>query len=210
MEIPTSESLSDDRPTTPPPFDIEAFARQSIAMDSELPATVAPIAQRPPQDVPGADLEGILGQASSPVGAPSMWASTTTRPVTFSTGPTRPSLSVGVRRTTVALAGIAVLSLIVLDGARVIGAGRTRAAARVTSDTVQAVPPAPSAPVVALPPDLPVVLTVVRIAAPPSAVRAFPPRVAPPAPVAGASTGCKPPYVIDAETGKKHWKLQCL
>jgi hypothetical protein len=108
------------------------------------------------------------------------------------------------------LGGIAVLSLIVLGGASVIGDGRTRAAARGASDTLRAVAPAPSAPVVVLPPDLPVVLTVVRTAATPSAVRTLPPRLVPPPPVASASTGCQPPYVIDAETGKKHWKLQCL
>jgi|SRR5580658_3323761 hypothetical protein len=185
---PRSKSVSDDRPTTPPPFDVEAFARQSITMDSDDPPKVEPIAQRGPQGVPG----------------------TTTPPVTLSSGPLRPPLAAGVRRTSIAWVGIAVLGMVVLGGASVVGGGRTRAAARRISATVRAVAPASNATVVDLPPDLPVVLTVVRTAATPSAVRALPPKVVPPASATSASPRCQPPYVIDAETGKKHWKLECL
>jgi hypothetical protein len=108
------------------------------------------------------------------------------------------------------LGGMAVLSLVVLGGASMIGGGRMRAAAQGPAASVRAVAPAPSAPAAVLPPDLPVVLTVVRTVAIPSGVRARPPQVVPPPSVGSASTGCQPPYVIDAETGKKHWKLECL
>jgi hypothetical protein len=207
---PTAKNGPDDRPTTPPPFDVEALARQSIAMDSDRPP-VDPIAQGLPQGIPGRDLEEILRRATVSGGAPSLWVPTTTRPVTLSTGPLplRPPLSAGVNRTSIALGGIAALSLVVLGSASVHGGGRTRAGAQGTSATVRAVAPAPITPVVALPPDLPVVMTVIRTAATPSAVRALP-QVVPPPSVASASPGCQPPYVIDAETGKKHWKLECL
>jgi hypothetical protein len=184
---PRSKPVSDDRPTTPPPFDVEAFARQSITMDADGSSQL-PIAQRGP--------EGVTG--------------TTTPPVTLSTGPLRPPLSAGVRRASIALVGIAVLGIVVLGGANVIGRRRSRDAARGVSATVRVAALAPNATVVDLPPDLPVVLTVVRTAATPSAVRARPPQVVPPPSVARASPGCQPPYVIDAATGKKHWKLECL
>lgn len=159
---------------------------------------------------PTIDLSGIVGRASPPGGGPVLWAPTTTRPVTLSTGPPRPPLSPGVMRTSMALGAIAILCIVALGSASVIGRARVRAAARGTSATVRAVAPAPRAPVVVLPPDLPVVLTVVRTAATRSAMRAIPPQVVPPPSVASASPGCQPPYVIEAETGKKHWKLQCL
>jgi hypothetical protein len=139
-------------------------------------------------------------------------AKTTTRPVTLSNGPLplRPPLSAAVRRTSIALGSIATLSLVVLGSASVPGGGRTGAAAQGTSVAARVVAQAASAPVVVLPPDLPVVLTVVRTAAVPSAVRGLRPQVVPPPSVASASPGCQPPYVIDVETGKKHWKLECL
>jgi hypothetical protein len=185
---PRSESVSDDRPTTPPPFDVEAFARQSITMDSDSSAELDPMAQRGPQGLPGR----------------------TTLPVALLTGTLQPPPSARVRRAPIASVGMVVLGIVVLGGASVIGPGRSRDAARRVFATAQAVAPAPNATVVEPPPDLPVGLTVVRTAATPSAVRALPPQGVPPPSVASASPGCKPPYVIDAETGKKHWKLECL
>src|SRR5271154_95871 len=125
VATPTPKSVSDDRPTTPPPFDVEAFALQSITMDSERPPKLEPIAQGPPQGASDIDREEILGRASVAIGGPSLWAATTTRPVTLSTGPVRLPVSSGVSRTSMALGGIAVLSLVVLGSASVIGRART-------------------------------------------------------------------------------------
>jgi hypothetical protein len=188
MDAARSTSVSDDRPTTPPPFDGEAFARESITMDSDNPPNLEPMARGGPHGVRG----------------------TTTPPVTLSTGPLRPAPTAGVRRAFTTWVSIAVMGIVILGGASVVGRGRTRAAARGISAAVHTLAPAPSARVVDLAPDLPIVLTVVRTAATPSAVRAIPPQVVPPPSGASASTGCQPPYVIDGETGKKHWKLECL
>lgn len=185
VAAPTPTAAADERPTTPPPFDVEAFARQSIALGSDHPPAIEP----------------IVSLAVPP---------TTTPPVTLSTGPVRPSPSAGVGRTSMALWGITALCIVVLGGASVMGNRRMHASARGTSATGPAAAASPSASVVVPPADLPVVLSVVRTAATPSATRALPSQVVPPASVVSTAPGCQPPYVIDAVTGKKHWKLQCL
>jgi hypothetical protein len=182
---PTPKPASDDRPTTPPPFDVEAFARQSITMDSDHPPAAEPIASLVPP-------------------------ATTTPPVTLSTGPERVRPSARVGRSSMALWGVALLCIVVLGGASVMGRRRMHISAWRTSATLRATAPPPSAWVVVPPPDLPVVLSVVRTAATPSATRAIPSQVVPPSSVATGAPGCQPPYVIDGVTGKKHWKLQCL
>src|SRR5580658_2098755 len=99
VAAPTPKPGSDERPTTPPPFDVEAFARQSTTMGSDHPPAIEPIAS-----------EGV--------------PATTTPPVTLSTGPLRAPPSARVGRSSMVSWGIAALCIVVLGGASVMGGRR--------------------------------------------------------------------------------------
>jgi hypothetical protein len=118
----------------------------------------------------------------------------------------------------VAIGGAATFGVVLISVVWMVSAGR--AAAR-TDRT-----PGPSPPVAASPgttriavsplgppeiwvTDLPVVGGVAKATPQPGPTRkpSSPATSAPPGPNA---RDCQPPYVVDAETGKKRWKLECL
>jgi len=193
---------SDDRPTTPPPFDVEAFARLSLPTDPDIASPSEPIGAVGPPPLPAI---ASLGPTSS------LGAFTTTRPVTSSRRPSRRPSSARADRTFMVFGGLAAFGLLVFGIATMVAIGRARGAARTSFAAVHAAVPPLSPPVGAPSPDLPVVLTVVRAAASsPPVVRAPAPQARSPQATPTGLPDCQPPYVVDGATGKKRWKLECL
>lgn len=204
----TASPASDDRPTAPPPFDVQAFARQTAASNPDLPLPLDPITTRLPL-LADPDRESASHStrplddastltiadvgASTPDPGPSLAVPVTAPPMTVTMPPPRPT-AVRTGRIFAAWAGAAALAIIALGIAG--ESRRLHIKPGASTVTTPAVAPPLSAPDPVPSPDLPVGFTVVRPAEVPSAQ----PR---------APQACQPPFVIDA-AGKKHWKLECL
>ena len=127
--------------------------------------------------------------------------------------PVLASLPTRTRRAIVATGVAGALAVVWVAVASMASGGREATHAQTTSAAMPAA--APSATVTASlsplqPPevsvtDLPLAATAAG-EAPSGATR----RSASPATTASGRTNCQPPFVVDADTGKKHWKLECL
>jgi serine/threonine protein kinase len=165
-----------------------------------------------------------MGRASSL--HPDRRSPTTSRPVTTSDGAHSLTMSRRTRRKAMAAAGGATFCAVVTVLSWMILAPRPGARSQAT--TFPMTPPAQlpaTAPVVHIPAADPPTVTVgdLPVASEKPALsdaskRAWPQATkkkqaaAVPAPSASTSAqvDCQPPYVVDANTGKKHWKLECL
>ena len=165
-------------------------------------------------DVP----DRTVGRASSPGPPPTRRAPTTARPVMLPIGLSLPPLSARARRTVVAVGGAAVLTLTVVIAA---STGRPHSPAAAAAQALVVVPPAvvpeKGPPVVVLsPPPAPEVSfdnlpARAQPAPPPPRTSRTPVPAGPSGPASpNGSAQCQPPFVIDAATGKKRWKLECL
>lgn len=145
---------------------------------------------------------------------------TTSRPVMMSMGLSQP-LSARAKRTVMALGGAATLAIAVILA---IAGSSGRDPARATAQAGVVDPPAPSA----ASPTLPSIVGLSPVTAPEVSFDDLPPppasshgtpravhaaHGAASATSAGATNTsplCQPPFVVDAATGKKRWKLECL
>jgi eukaryotic-like serine/threonine-protein kinase len=162
-----------------------------------------------------------VGRASAMGPLPSRRVPTTSRPVMLSTALGLPSLSARARKAVVGVGGLLALGVAALVMAGTSGHGRTSAASQVSVSAMPVVAssPRPSPPVVNLPPTAAPVVSFDDLPAPEPGARA-PVRAAPRARSVASATPpptppntvaqCQPPFVIDAATGKKRWKLECL
>src|SRR5580692_3461827 len=159
---------------------------------------------------------------------PSRRVPTTARPVVMlSGGLALSSLSARARKAVFAVGGAAALAVIVLLMVGASGHSPPPAAASapsVPAPPVLAAPPASPRPssVVALSPVIAPEVSFDELPSPAASARApargtsasvAHPHSASPAsasPVSTPSAQCQPPFVIDAATGKKRWKLECL
>jgi hypothetical protein len=193
---------SDDRITTPPPFDVEAFARRTATSEVDL-----------------SSISGLAASLGTPATAPPL-AVTKAPSRAPRTARTRRSFGAMVSVTALAVAAVGVVGGV--DGRSLRSASPAKSVAVSLASPPPSSPPAsppPSPPAPAEAPDLPVALTVVRPPAVPNAPKppALQPAPAQQAPPRSKPTAtpspppeCQPPYVIDALTGKKRWKLDCL
>jgi serine/threonine-protein kinase len=163
-------------------------------------------------DVP----DRTVGRASSPGPPPTRRAPTTARPVMLPIGLSLPPLSARARRAVIAVGGAAVLTATVAIAGST-GRAHSRAAAQALVVVPLTVAPEKAPPAVVLsPPPAPEVSfdnLPARAQPAPSPPRNS--RTPAPAGTTGpanpnGSAQCQPPFVIDAATGKKRWKLECL
>jgi serine/threonine protein kinase len=167
-------------------------------------------------DVPDRTLR--RGSASGP--SPDRREPSTSPPVASSYRPPQPVFPPRTRRAAITVAGAIALCFAVLGVARMFADSRPRAHVQASHEVpiVASVPPSTSvvevSPLAALPEmsvtDLPVASAATTAAKrpPPALVqrRSAPSTTATPS----ARSECQPPYVVDAETGKKRWKMECL
>ncbi len=169
------------------------------------------------EDVP----DRTIARVSAMGPPPARRVPTTARPVMLSSGALS-SLSARARKAVIGVAGAGVLLLVVLLIAGGSGHSPPQVAAAIPAPAapVATVAPRPSAAVVALSPVVAPEVSFDDLAAPASSAHA-PARGATaahahatssgmPAPAASPPPQCQPPFVIDAVTGKKRWKLECL
>ncbi len=160
---------------------------------------------------------------------PSRRVPTTARPVMLSSGLALSSLSARARKAVFAVGGAAALAVIILV---MVGAsGHSPPPAAASAPTV---PAAAAAPPVSAPPRPSSVVALSPVIAPEVSFDELPPPAAAsahaparsvasasgahahsaspatPSPVSSPAAQCQPPFVIDAATGKKRWKLECL
>lgn len=163
-----------------------------------------------------------VGRASAVGPLPSRRVPTTSRPVMLSMALGLPALSARARRAIVAtIGGVAIVGVGALFMAGTSGRGHASAASPVTVVTTAVVPPMPrpgpsvemlppaAAPVVSfdeLPPPEPSAHVPIRGTPHVRPATSSIPQAAP----QSTTPQCQPPFVIDAATGKKRWKLECL
>jgi hypothetical protein len=157
---------------------------------------------------------------------PSRRVPTTARPVILSGNLALSSLSARARKAVFAVGGVAALAVIVLLMVGASGHSAPPVAASAPPIPVAPVAPAPPRPssVVALSPVIAPEVSFDQLPAPAAGAHAAPrstsastsmahahtPSTATPSPVSSPAAQCQPPFVIDAATGKKRWKLECL
>ena len=173
-------------------------------------------------DVPDRTIPGDHSE-----GPPTPRVPTTGRPVAATGRPlSLQALSPSARRLTLAAGSAVVFGFAVTSIVWLLATERPQRGPQTTFVTAQAAtsPPTlssaapaviltlPSAPPEVAATDLPIATT----AKPPTRERSTSKR-APPAPAdppapppATPKSGCEPPYTVDATTGKKHWKVECL
>jgi serine/threonine protein kinase len=170
------------------------------------------------EDVP----DRTIARVSSMGPAPARRVPTTARPVMLSNGASS-SFSARAKK---AVIGVGAAAVLVLAGLLIAGASGHSPPPSAAAVSVPAAPATPAAPrpsvaVVALSPVVAPEVSFDDLAASASssahaparsttAGRAHAASSGTPAPAASPPPQCQPPFVVDAATGKKRWKLECL
>jgi serine/threonine protein kinase len=152
------------------------------------------------------------------VGLPNPGVPTTSRPVALSNSSERQAVSSRARRATIGVGRVVAFGICVTGVVWMFAGGRPSAHTHATAGVAAA--PAGSAlnvPVIVLSPPLPEV----EVMDPPdvATAKALPkhgvtaramPMMTSPLATPAPRPDCQPPYFVDAATGKRHWRLECL
>jgi serine/threonine protein kinase len=158
------------------------------------------------------------GTASGP--SPDRRNPTTSRPVASSYRAPLQALLPRTKRAAITVAGAVGLCLGVIGVAWMFADGRSKSHPQASGEVPMAMPSPATPSVVTVSPlpalpemsvtDLPVAAAAATAAKRPTQSGSQRRAAAPAASASGARLDCQPPYVVDADTGKKHWKMECL